>query len=79
MIITFDLTWLMTFVPFIMVGFGIGYLTILVFKGSSNTKLDNMKDDLEAKKEWIRMVSEQKKELAKKDKWNNNVRRYQKR
>jgi hypothetical protein len=38
-----------------------------------------MKDDLEAKKEWIRMVSEQKKELAKKDKWNNNVRRYQKR
>jgi hypothetical protein len=38
-----------------------------------------MKDDLEAKKEWIRMVSEQEKELAKKDKWNNNVRRYQKR
>ena len=79
MIITFDLTWLMTFVPFIMVGLGIGYLATKVFRDTSNTKLDNMKDDLEAKKEWIRMLSEQKKELAKKNKWNNNVGRNQRR
>lgn len=75
MIITFDLTWLITFAPFIMMGFGIGYLATMAFKGSSNTKLDRMKDDLEAKKEWIRMLAEQKKELDKKKKWNNNVRR----
>lgn len=79
MIITFDLTWLMTFVPFIMVGLGIGYLATKTFRDTSNTKLDNMKDDLEAKKEWIRMLSEQKKELAKKNKWNNNVGRNQRR
>ena len=79
MIITFDLTWLMTFVTFIMVGLGIGYLATKTFRDTSNTKLDNMKDDLEAKKEWIRMLSEQKKELAKKNKWNNNVGRNQRR
>ena len=74
MIITFDLTWLTTLLPFVMIGFGVGYFATLR-KGSSNTKLDRMKHDLEVKKEWIAMLAERNRELTKREKWNNNVRR----
>jgi len=39
------------------------------------TELERKKHDLEVKKEWFRMLSEQKKERDKKQRWNNNVRR----
>jgi hypothetical protein len=39
------------------------------------TELERKKHDLEVKKEWFRMLAEQKKETDKKQRWNNNVRR----
>jgi hypothetical protein len=49
-----------------LLGFGIGYIMVLGVTGSYRaTKLDRMKDDLAAKKEWIRMVSEAKRQKGK--------------
>lgn len=54
---------------FLMLGFGIGYfVTLGVTKGPSND-LERMKHDLEVKKEWFRMLSEQK---TKDSKWPAN-------
>ena len=80
MIITIDLTWLLNIVPtlwrlfpyFLLgLGFGIAFYYMFYFRNDSLTKLDRMKHDLEVKKEWIRMISEQNKENAKKAKYNN--------
>jgi hypothetical protein len=52
----------LSYIAYLLIGFGIGYLMVLGVTGSArDTKLDRMKDDLAAKKEWIRMVSEAKK------------------
>ena len=51
---------------YLLLGFGLGYIMVLGWTGSYRaTKLDRMKDDLAAKKEWIRMVSEAKKQKGK--------------
>ncbi len=48
------------YVAYLLIGLGFGYLVTLgVTKAPSD--LDRAKDDLAAKKEWIRMLSEQKK------------------
>ena len=54
------------YIAYLLIGAGIGYLMVLGVTGSSRaTKLDRMKDDLAAKKEWIRMVSEAKRQKGK--------------
>jgi hypothetical protein len=51
----------LAYIGYLLFGFGIGYLVVLgVTGGARNTKLDRMKDELAAKKEWIRMMSESK-------------------
>lgn len=50
----------MEYVAYLLIGFGLGYLSIKRFSKSSKTKLDIMKHDLEVRKEWLRMLSEQK-------------------
>ena len=50
----------MWYLPYIIVGIGLGLsATSIITK--NNTKLQNAKDNLEAKKEWLRMLSTQKK------------------
>lgn len=46
------------FLPYLMIGVGIGYLLSLGASGS--TSLDRAKDDLAAKKEWLRMQGSKK-------------------
>lgn len=84
MIITIDLTWLLNIVPtlwqlfpyFLLgLGFGIAFYYMFYFRNDSLTKLDRMKHDLEVKKEWIRMISEQNKENIKKANWNNRFKK----
>lgn len=65
----------LNYIAYILLGFGIGYLITLGVAENKNTKLDRARDDLAAKKEWIRMLSEQKKENAKKAAWNNKFRK----
>lgn len=56
----------LAYIGYLLIGVGIGYLMVLGVTGSArDTKLDRMKDDLAAKKEWIRMVSEAKKQKGK--------------
>ena len=53
----------LSYIAYLLLGFGLGYIMVLGVTGSYRaTKLDRMKDDLAAKKEWIRMVSEAKKQ-----------------
>jgi hypothetical protein len=50
----------MGYLPYVIVGIGLGLsATSIITKNS--TKLQNAKDNLEAKKEWLRMLSTQKK------------------
>ena len=50
----------MWYFPYVIVGIGLGLsATSIITKNS--TKLQNAKDNLEAKKEWLRMLSTQKK------------------
>ena len=73
MIITLDLTWFLNFLPYFMVGIGIG---IACFYGNnSSIESERKKHDLQVKKEWVAMLSEQKKEKSKLQRWNNNARR----
>jgi hypothetical protein len=59
----------LTYIGYLLIGFGIGYLVTLgVRSGPDNTKLDRMKDDLAAKKEWYRMLAE-----GRRQKGNHNV------
>ena len=56
----------LAYIGYLLIGISIGYLMVLgVTGGARDTKLDRMKDDLAAKKEWIRMVSEAKKQKGK--------------
>ena len=48
-------------------GFGFGYLVILgVTRGGNQTKIDRLRHDVEVRKEWFRMLAEQKKQQQKK-------------
>ena len=56
----------LSYIAYLLLGLGLGYIMVLGQIGSScDTKLDRMKDDLAAKKEWIRMVSEAKRQKGK--------------
>lgn len=54
----------MVYIAYLMIGYGIGYLTTKSFKGN-NTKLDRMKHELSVRKEWYRMLAEQKRTNSK--------------
>jgi hypothetical protein len=59
----------LSYIAYLLIGFGIGYLMVLGVTGSArDTKLDRMKDDLAAKKEWYRMLAE-----GRRQKGNHNV------
>jgi hypothetical protein len=58
MIVTLDLTWITIYLPFLLIGIGLGI--IMTIKGSDK-RIQNAKDNLEAKKEWVRLVSSQTK------------------
>jgi hypothetical protein len=76
MIVTLDLTWVINLLPYLLLGFGIGIAFYYMFYDkNSMTELERKKHDLEVNKEWLRMLAEQKKEISKKQRWNNNVRR----
>ena len=76
MIVTLDLTWAINLLPYLLLGIGIGIAFFYIFYDkNSMTELERKKHDLEVKKEWFRMLAEQKKETSKKQRWNNNVRR----
>jgi hypothetical protein len=47
------------YLPYIMIGLGTGYLVTLGVTGGP-TSLDHAKHDLAVKKEWIKMLGEQK-------------------
>ena len=50
----------MDYIAYIIIGIGLGLSTTSILKSNSK-KVQNAKDDLEAKKEWVRMVSSQTK------------------
>ena len=50
----------MWYLPYVIVGIGLGLSASSIITKNS-TKLQNAKDNLEAKKEWLRMLSTQKK------------------
>lgn len=53
------MTTIIQFLPYLLIGLGIGYLISLgVTRGP--TSLDYKKQDLEAKKEWLRMQGSKK-------------------
>ena len=59
----------LAYIGYLLIGVGIGYLMVLgVTGGARDTKLDRMKDDLAAKKEWYRMLAE-----GRRQKGNHNV------
>jgi len=76
MIVTLDLTWAINLLPYLLLGIGIGIAFFYIFYDkNSMSELERKKHDLEVKKEWFRMLAEQKRETSKKQRWNNNVRR----
>ena len=60
-----DLTWISTLVPFLLIGSGLGYLCQLGVDKHKETRLDRMKHELSVKKEWIRMIADQKRNKSK--------------
>lgn len=74
MIITLDLTYAVSLLPYLLLGLGIGIASFYIFYDkNSMSELDRKKHDLEVKKEWFRMLAEQKKELEKKQKWESRL------
>jgi hypothetical protein len=73
MIITIDLTWLSSLwilFPYFLIGLGFGMAFYYMFYDTNSmTELERKKHDLEVKKEWIRMISEQQQQKAKTQKW----------
>ena len=77
MIITIDLSWLLNIgpslyelLPYFLLGLGFGIAFYYMFYDrNSMTDLERKKHDLEVKKEWFRMLADQQKEKAKKEKW----------
>jgi hypothetical protein len=62
-------------VGYFLLGLGIGMAFYYMFyENNSMTELERKKHDLEVKKEWFRMLAEQKKEQAKKANWNKALR-----
>jgi hypothetical protein len=51
----------MHYIIYIIIGIGLGLSATSILKSNSK-KVQNAKDNLEAKKEWIRMLSNQKKQ-----------------
>jgi len=61
----------LTYIAYFLLGLGFGIAFYYMFyDNNSSTELDRMKHDLEVKKEWFRMLAEQKKEQAKTAAWN---------
>ena len=56
----------MELMAFFLIGCGIGYLITLGVTGGPDTKLDRMKHDIAVRKEWFKMLADQK---TKKSKW----------
>ena len=57
----------MNYIPYFMLGFGFGMSFYYMFYNSNSiTKLERAKHDLAIRKEWFRMLSDQK---SKKSKW----------
>ena len=81
MIITIDLSWLLNIgprlyqlIPYFLLGLGFGMAFYYMFYDkNSMTELARKKHDLEVKKEWFRMLAEQEKEKAKKEKWKKQI------
>ena len=65
MIITLDLTWISTLVPFLLIGGGLGCLWHLGVDENKETRLDRMKHELSVKKEWIKMEADQNRNKSK--------------
>lgn len=62
MIITLDLTYAVSLLPYLLLGLGIGIASFYIFYDkNSMSELDRKKHDLEVKKEWFRMLAEQQK------------------
>jgi hypothetical protein len=57
----FTITINLYYIALLALGFGLGYLCLAGRGQYRATKLDHMKDDLAAKKEWYRMLAEQNK------------------
>jgi hypothetical protein len=57
----------MDYIAYFMLGFGFGISFYYMFyRDNSTTKLERMKHDLAVRKEWIRLLADQK---TKKSKW----------
>ena len=61
-----DLTWISTLVPFLLIGGGLGYLWKLGVGDYKETQLERAKHEVSVKKEWFRMIANQK---TNKPKW----------
>ena len=62
MIVTLDLSRMIELAPYLLIGFGGGMAFYYMFyRNNSSSELERKKHDLEVKKEWIRMLSDQKK------------------
>jgi len=58
------------FLPFLLIGFGFGIAFYYIFyDNNSKTELERMKHNLAVRKEWFKMLSEQK---IKQSKWPTN-------
>lgn len=61
----------LTYIAYFLIGLGFGIAFYYMFyDNNSMTELERKKHDLEVKKEWFRMLAEQKKEQAKMAAWN---------
>ncbi len=61
----------LTYIGYFLIGLGFGIAFYYMFyDNNSMTELERKKHDLEVKKEWFRMLAEQKKEKAKMAAWN---------
>jgi len=57
----------MEYIAYLMLGFGLGIMFYYMFySNNSLTKLDRMKHDIAVRKEWFRMLADQK---TKNSKW----------
>jgi hypothetical protein len=74
MIITIDLTYIISLLPYLLIGLGLGIASYYIFYDKNSlTETERKRHDLEVKKEWFRMLAEQKKELEKKRKWESRL------
>jgi hypothetical protein len=50
----------MEYIAYLMLGFGFACLVTLGVTGGTSTKLNRMQHDLDVRKEWFRMLADQK-------------------